>query len=143
MQRRRSSRMGQLARSVAALAGAVVLLVALFRGGARYVYCPAMQAVMDAPCCGADDEDRADHADETASVRSPDCCERHVQSHVPAAASPASKLLVDAPLLSALPPVAEVHRERRDAAPLRVAHYERAGPRPAAQRRAELMVFLN
>lgn len=124
-----------------ALVVAIGVLAAVVRGGARYFYCPMMQAVMDSPCCGGKDEHHAEH--DTEALRPIDCCERHVQPHLPAAAgAPSAPTVFDAPFVATVPPIAHIQLSFART-PARLTHEERAGPRSQAQRRAELMVFLN
>jgi len=120
---------------------ALAVLAGVLRGGGRYLYCPAMHAVMDAACCGAH-RDTADDAPPADSVNARDCCEEHVRPSLPPASTTATSGITDAmPLATSTPVAPPVALAPRP--PARVVHHERAGPRSAAQRRAELMVFLN
>ena len=139
-------RVRRIAARVAAGLFAIVVLVGFLRGGARYVYCPMMQAIIDAPCCSGDRHDGdgdGDHEGEAAAVRSRDCCEEHVVAKLPKAAGAGARTVLDAPLVAVLPPQ---HPRFQPSAMDRLSHFEhenRAGPPSAARHRAELMVFLN
>lgn len=138
---RRTRYLARALRSLAALVLALCVLGAVVRGGSRYFYCPAMQAVMGSACCGGGHvASRSDG--ERASVRGRDCCEERVLAHLPLASTSSTPPLLDAPVLAVLPRL--VQRDVASvSAELRVTPEKRAGPRSAAQRRAELMVFLN
>ena len=127
-------------RRVAPLVIVLGVLTGVLRGGTRYFYCPAMEAVMGAACCGGS---HASAHREQPNVQSPDCCEERVHGRLPLAATThVGTMVFDAPLLAILPVVTALPRPFVDPR-VRVTHHERAGPRSAAQRRAELMVFLN
>jgi hypothetical protein len=130
-------------RRVAAPLVAVVMLLGVMRAGARYVYCPSMQMVTDAPCCAGDR--RAQHeAANTMQLRSRDCCEQHVFARLPPATGvSAAPHLFAAPLIAVLPaPAADLESMGPNARP-RFDHEGRAGPIALARHRAELMVSLN
>jgi hypothetical protein len=134
-----------LGRAASALV-AVVMLVGVLRAGSRYVYCPSMQRIIDAPCCAGDGHRR--HGDDEAKVelRSRDCCEQHVLGKLPAVvgggAGQAPQAFA-APLLATLPPPAVDTKTTLVAVRARVEGGCRAGPMASARRRAELMVALN
>jgi len=127
-------------RLVAALA-AIVVLFGLARAGSTYFYCPAMNVVMDAPCCVQHIE-----RDEgpVAEVHSPDCCERHAVGGLPSASGTGAATVVFAAALVAVLAVATVHPCAPTADARRTFDYDgRAGPIARARHRAELMVALN
>lgn len=127
---------------VASLVVALVVLVGVLRGGARYVYCPSMQMITDAPCCAGDRHSEHD-ADATRELRARDCCEQHVIGTLPAtgATSHTPSSFV-APLVATLPPPALDAPAGAAAAVVRPDHECRAGPIALARHRAELMVAL-
>lgn len=136
-------RVRRVAARVAAGLFAVVVLVGFLRGGARYFYCPMMQAIIEAPCCPGDRHVDHDHEGEAAEVRSRDCCEAHVVAKLPKAAVVGAPMVLDAPLVGLLPPQIARFQGSAMLGSSHFDHENRAGPPTAARHRAELMVFLN
>lgn len=133
------------ARSFVLVIAAAALIATMVRGGARYFFCPPMQAVMDAPCCGADANHAADgeDADDASSVRAPDCCQERRYGTLPAFAGASAAAPPPMSAVVAVLPATDLSLSV-GFVPVRarVAHPVRAGPpRYASERRAELMVF--
>lgn len=126
---------------------AVVMLVGVLRAGSRYVYCPSMQMVTDAPCCAGDGHrgHRDADGDTTIELRSRDCCEQHVLGKLPAVVGGAVHVpqAFAAPLLATLPPPTFDTTTTLVAVRARLQGDCRAGPMASARHRAELMVALN
>lgn len=122
-------------RGLAAIALGVALLAALLRGGARYLFCPMIDDVVDETCCSP-----AHDAD--AALRAPDCCETRTVGVLPSAQSSApAPHVAPAPVLASLPAVSEVCRGALVARASFVR--EPTGPPPLpSQRPARSMVFL-
>jgi hypothetical protein len=128
---------------VASIVVAVVMLVGVLRAGSRYVYCPSMNMVTDAPCCAGDRHHRDDD-DSTSELRSRDCCEQHVLGKLPAVGTTAhAPQPFAAPLLAILPAPAVDTSTSLVAPRARFERECRAGPIALARHRAELMVALN
>lgn len=134
-----------LARAAAGVV-ALVLLVGVLRGGERYLYCPAMQAIMDTPCCDGD-RHKAHHGEPAVERRSRGCCEEHVLAKLPAAASgPAARDLREAlaaPFAGLVPTPSESAVAQVVLTGARFERECRAGPIALMRHRAELMVALN
>ncbi|HSO39596.1 MAG TPA: hypothetical protein VLT33_44020 [Labilithrix sp.] len=133
-----------LARVASAIV-ALVMLVGVVRGGSRYVYCPSMQTVLDAPCCAGDRHAAHGEDEIVIELRSGDCCEQHVLGKLPAVAggAVATPLASAAPLLATLPAPPFATTALLVAVRARVEGDCRAGPVASARHRAELMVALN
>lgn len=128
---------------VAAAVVAVVMLVGVLRAGARYVYCPSMERVIDAPCC-AGDRHRGHEGEPAAELRSRDCCEQRVLGRLPASASTADPPQpLAAPLVGTVPAPSEAEGAIVDVTRSRFERECRAGPMALLRHRAELMVALN
>ena len=124
---------------------AFVMLVGVLRAGSRYVYCPSMQRVIDAPCCAGDRHAAHGEDDVVIELRSRDCCEQHVLGKLPAVAggAVATPQAFAAPLLATLPAPPFATNALLVAVRARVEGDCRAGPIASARHRAELMVALN
>lgn len=124
---------------------AVALLFGVLRGGARYFYCPEMDATLASPCCERgkhEGEDERPDATNAPSVDDADCCEARRAGTLPAVDGASTTPRLEAvPLLAILPPFDRVQASRERAAESRVVHPARAGPPSAAERRAFLMVW--
>jgi hypothetical protein len=85
---------------LAAIALAVTFVLGVVRAGARYFYCPIMDAVVSAHCCPRADADRT----ESPALVDDECCDVRTNAALPAgtAAAPAPELAA-APLLALLP----------------------------------------
>ncbi len=82
-----------------ALLFTLALLAGIVSAGARYFYCPFMDAVVGEHCC------TRDTPEPTSSVHRPDCCEVRYVGSLPAASSAAhAPELRAAPLLAVLAP---------------------------------------
>jgi hypothetical protein len=141
------ARLGSWARRALILGTIAVLLVALLRGGSRYFYCPAMQLVSATSCCraagpgGEEEARRADEAAAPAAVGAEDCCAARRLGTIAAAPLPDGAETLTAPWGPVVPAAAAAARPPGVAAAARFGHPVRAGPRPARERRARLMVF--
>ena len=122
---------------------ALVVLLGVLRGGARYFYCPMMDAVIDAPCCGADGHAGVGADRDALELRSLGCCEEHVIGKLPSAALFAPAAPLETPLLALVPPPTTLLAGSARGAGARFDHDNRAGPASTRRHRAECMVFLN
>lgn len=121
---------------------ACVLLLGVLRAGARYYVCPAMNLVLDAPCCGEHDE--SDDGDEDGSaLRGGDCCRaRHLASMPVSAVSAVANDVAASPCVAFLPARTKDGSSCAATSVVRFTQPARAGPATAAERRADLMVWL-
>ena len=142
---RRTRRLRAWLGRAASVIVAVVMLVGVLRAGSRYVYCPSMQMVTDAPCCAGDGHRRHSDAEPTIELRSRDCCEHHVLGKLPAVVGGATHApqAFAAPLLATLPPPTLDTTTTLVAVRARLEGDCRAGPIASARHCAELMVSLN
>ncbi len=126
---------------VAAGVLALVLLVGVLRAGGRYTYCPAMDRVLDAPCCAAEAHDAHELG---VHLREPDCCEEHVFGKLPMVVDAAdSHAELAAPLVGVIPPVPDKLRIVGAVRNARFDRESRAGPIALLRHRSESMVALN
>ncbi|MFO0739588.1 MAG: hypothetical protein U0270_27060 [Labilithrix sp.] len=117
---------------------AAVLLLGVLRSGARYVYCPMMNAVVAASCC-----DRGEaHYEGTPAVEGSDCCQQRRTAAMPASGTaPAEIDFGDVPSTPIATPAWLERAGPRAAGALRFNHPARAGPISARKRRAQLMIW--
>jgi len=121
-------------RRFAALVLGVVLVACLLRGGARYLFCSMVDAVVDETCCSPTH-------DADVALRAPDCCQTKTVGVLPSAhASAPAPHVAPAPVLASLPPVSEPCRGALVARASFVR--EPTGPPLPSQRPARSMVFL-
>jgi len=124
---------------------ALVLLFGVLRGGARYFYCPQMDATLASSCCErVAHGDEGEHADasDAPSVDEPDCCKARRVATLPAMHGASAPPHLDVmPRVAILAPFDLARASRERSAIACFLPSARAGPPSAAERRAHLMVW--
>ena len=121
----------------AVLVLAMAVLLGVVRSGARYVYCPMMDAVLATSCC-----DRGESHGDAPAVEAPECCQAKRLGAMPASGTTAVAVdLGDVPFTTLLPPFVAAHAVRSTPGAFRFEHPARAGPVSARERRAQLMIW--
>jgi hypothetical protein len=138
-------RQSRIARAVAAVALAAVVLVATLASGRTFLWCGAMERAMATCCCPVDDADAV--RTEGPALRTA-CCDVRSFGDLPAGAAASAALqMPPAPLafvaLPALPTpeiAARACAEASNHAPVHARYgLSRAGPHPSARARAALL----
>jgi hypothetical protein len=150
LQRRCSRVVRRTAARVLLVLTAVTLLLAVFRGGTRFFYCPMTHLAFESSPCASppspDGRTEAEEAtDQAPAVRIADCCLEKWRAAAPTAAE--AKLggtgIAPAPLVAIVPPPRLDLSLAAAKLPFDLAREVRAGPPPPSQRqrRAQSMVF--